>query len=393
MIKNKILFFHLVVQVLFVGLMLGLYRTALPALSEIEFNVPKDSYILLSIFIFSFGLVKGIANYYAGIFCDSLGRKKVLFWGWVIAIPAPLIVFYSQNWNYIAISTAIIGIQQGLTWSASQIAMVDVTNQEKRGFAVGVNEFAGYFGVTIGGIIISYFTDLYDIRSSILIISIIFLIFTIIQTLNFIEETYPNNLNNDENKLSKKDVFYKVSWGSKPLFAYSQVGHIEKFIDVTVWVFVPIYLFNQGISIIDISILVGIYTITWGILQIFSGYYSDIFGRNKLILIGMFLCAISISILPSINSILIYCINFFILGLGMALLYPSISAAVNDHTEEEWRASALGVYRFWRDTGYASGAILIGIISSLSEITTGFYFVTLSLVISNLILLLVVSKK
>ena len=170
MIKNKILFFHLVVQVLFVGLMLGLYRTALPALSEIEFNVPKDSYILLSIFIFSFGLVKGIANYYAGIFCDSLGRKKVLFWGWVIAIPAPLIVFYSQNWNYIAISTAIIGIQQGLTWSASQIAMVDVTNQEKRGFAVGINEFAGYFGVTIGGIIISYFTDLYDIRSSILII-------------------------------------------------------------------------------------------------------------------------------------------------------------------------------------------------------------------------------
>ena len=373
MIKNKILFFHLVVQVLFVGLMLGLYRTALPALSEIEFNVPKDSYILLSIFIFSFGLVKGIANYYAGIFCDSLGRKKVLFWGWVIAIPAPLIVFYSQNWNYIAISTAIIGIQQGLTWSASQIAMVDVTNHEKRGFAVGVNEFAGYFGVTIGGIIISYFTDLYDIRSSILIISIIFLIFTIIQTLNFVEETYPNNLNNDENKLSKKDVFYKVSWGSKPLFAYSQVGHIEKFIDVTVWVFVPIYLFNQGINIIDISILVGIYTITWGILQIFSGYYSDILGRNKLILI--------------------YCINFFILGLGMALLYPSISAAVNDHTEEEWRASALGVYRFWRDTGYASGAILIGIISSVSEITTGFYFVTLSLVISNLILLLVVSKK
>ena len=164
--KKYSLLVNLLLQVLFVGILLGLFRTAIPALSESIFNVPKNSFIFLCTFIIAFGLIKGIANYYAGILADKYNRKIILLYAWIIVLPVPFIIYFATNWYYIILATFIMGINQGLAWSVTQISSVDITKDEKRGFAVGLNEFSGYLGVAIGGILVSYMTSLLPIKAA-----------------------------------------------------------------------------------------------------------------------------------------------------------------------------------------------------------------------------------
>ena len=387
--KNSLLM-NFLLQVMFVGILLGLFRTAVPALSESIFNVPKNSFIFLSTFVIAFGLIKGVSNYYAGIFADKYNRKNVLLAGWIVALPVPFIIYFATSWYYIIAATFIIGINQGLTWSVTQISSVDITNKENRGFVVGLNEFSGYFGVAIGGILISYMTSLFPIKLSLFIFSIIFILIALLYCLFLIKDT--KKYANISHNIDPKNIFLYVTWTNKKLFAYSQAGHIEKFIDTCIWIFFPIYLFNYGVTLLNISYIVGVYALTWGILQIFSGLYSDYIGRNILIVVGMLICAITLPLcLLSLNISWWITCSFF-LGLGMALLYPSISSAVNDNCDDNWRASAIGIYRFWRDTGYATGALLIGIISSLYNIEAAFIFVSVSMILSTLILILTLKK-
>ena len=387
--KNSLLM-NFLLQVMFVGILLGLFRTAVPALSESIFNVPKNSFIFLSTFVIAFGLIKGVSNYYAGIFADKYNRKNVLLAGWIVALPVPFIIYFATSWYYIIAATFIIGINQGLTWSVTQISSVDITNKENRGFVVGLNEFSGYFGVAIGGILISYMTSLFPIKLSLFIFSIIFILIALLYCLFLIKDT--KKYANISHNIGPKNIFLYVTWTNKKLFAYSQAGHIEKFIDTCIWIFFPIYLFNYGVTLLNISYIVGVYALTWGILQIFSGLYSDYIGRNILIVVGMLICAITLPLcLLSLNISWWITCSFF-LGLGMALLYPSISSAVNDNCDDNWRASAIGIYRFWRDTGYATGALFIGIISSLYNIEVAFIFVSVSMILSTLILILTLKK-
>ena len=387
--KNSLLM-NFLLQVMFVGILLGLFRTAVPALSESIFNVPKNSFIFLSTFVIAFGLIKGVSNYYAGIFADKYNRKNVLLAGWIVALPVPFIIYFATSWYYIIAATFIIGINQGLTWSVTQISSVDITNKENRGFVVGLNEFSGYFGVAIGGILISYMTSLFPIKLSLFIFSIIFILIALLYCLFLIKDT--KKYANISHNIDPKNIFLYVTWTNKKLFAYSQAGHIEKFVDTCIWIFFPIYLFNYGVTLLNISYIVGVYALTWGILQIFSGLYSDYIGRNILIVVGMLICAITLPLcLLSLNISWWITCSFF-LGLGMALLYPSISSAVNDNCDDNWRASAIGIYRFWRDTGYATGALFIGIISSLYNIETAFIFVSVSMILSTLILILTLKK-
>ena len=388
--NKKSLLVNFLLQVMFVGILLGLFRTAVPALSESIFNVPKNSFIFLSTFVIAFGLIKGVSNYYAGIFADKYNRKSVLLAGWVVALPVPFIIYFATSWYYIIAATFIIGINQGLTWSVTQISSVDITNKENRGFVVGLNEFSGYFGVAIGGILISYMTSLFPIKLSLFIFSIIFILIALLYCLFLIKDT--KKYANISHNIDPKNIFLYVTWTNKKLFAYSQAGHIEKFIDTCIWIFFPIYLFNYGVTLLNISYIVGVYALTWGILQIFSGLYSDYIGRNILIVVGMLICAITLPLcLLSLNISWWITCSFF-LGLGMALLYPSISSAVNDNCDDNWRASAIGIYRFWRDTGYATGALFIGIISSLYNIEAAFIFVSVSMILSTLILILTLKK-
>lgn len=389
--KKYALLVNLLLQVMFVGILLGLFRTAIPALSESIFNVPRDSFIFLSMFIVAFGVVKGIANYYAGVFADKYNRKIILIIGWLVAIPVPFIIYFSTNWNFIILATFIIGINQGLTWSVTQISSVDITESERRGLSVGLNEFSGYFGVAVGGILVSYMTMLLSVKLALFSFSLIFILIAILYCIFLIEDTkkYANVIRQD----NPQNIFFYVTWKNKRLFAYSQAGHIEKFVDTCVWIFFPIYLFNNGITLIEISYIVGTYAFTWGVLQIFSGLYSDYIGRNILIVAGMLICSIFLPMCLLSLEFNWWLICSFFLGLGMALLYPSISSAVNDNCEDTWRATGIGIYRFWRDTGYATGALGLGLVTSLLNIEAGFIFVSISMIMSVLILILILRVK
>ena len=381
---------NLLLQVLFVGILLGLFRTAIPALSESVFLVPKNSFIFLSTFIIAFGIIKGIANYYAGVFADKYNRKTVLLLGWLVAFPVPFIIYFATNWYYIILATFIIGINQGLTWSVTQISSVDITKNENRGFIVGLNEFSGYFGVAIGGILVSYMTSLLTVKIALFLFSILFILIATLYCIFLVKET--KSYANIAFGKNPKNVFLYVTWTNKKLFAYSQAGHIEKFVDTCIWIFFPVYLFNNGVTLIEISYIVGTYTFTWGIFQIFTGLYSDYVGRNLLIISGMLICSIVLPLcLLSLEFSWWMTCSFF-LGLGMALLYPSISSAVNDNCDDSWRASAIGIYRFWRDTGYATGALGLGIVTSLVNIEAGFIFVSFSMILSTLILIFTLKK-
>ena len=389
--KNYSLLANLILQVLFVGILLGLFRTAIPALSESIFNVPKNSFMFLSTFIIAFGVIKGVSNYFAGIFADKYNRKNVLLIGWLIALPVPFIIYLATNWYYIILATFIIGINQGLTWSVTQIASVDITKYERRGFVVGLNEFSGYFGVAIGGILVSFMVSIMSIKIALFSFSLIFILIASLYCIFLIKDTKKYaNISSEKNP---KNIFSYVSFRNKKLFAYCQAGHIEKFIDTCVWIFFPIYLFNNGITLLDISYIVGTYTFTWGVLQIFSGLYSDYIGRNLLIITGMLICSISLPLCLLSLEFSWWIICSFFLGLGMALLYPSISSAVNDNCEDSWRATGIGIYRFWRDTGYASGAFGLGLVASIINIEAGFIFVSLCMLISALVLILNVEKN
>ena len=389
--KKYALLVNLLLQVMFVGILLGLFRTAIPALSESIFNVPRDSFIFLSMFIVAFGVVKGIANYYAGVFADKYNRKIILIIGWLVAIPVPFIIYFSANWNFIILATFIIGINQGLTWSVTQISSVDITESERRGLSVGLNEFSGYFGVAVGGILVSYMTMLLSVKLALFSFSLIFILIAILYCIFLIEDTkkYANIIRQD----NPQNIFFYVTWKNKRLFAYSQAGHIEKFVDTCVWIFFPIYLFNNGITLIEISYIVGTYAFTWGVLQIFSGLYSDYIGRNILIVAGMLICSIFLPMCLLSLEFNWWLICSFFLGLGMALLYPSISSAVNDNCEDTWRATGIGIYRFWRDTGYATGALGLGLVTSVLNIEAGFIFVSISMILSVLILILILRVK
>ena len=389
--KNYSLLANLLLQVMFVGILLGLFRTAIPALSESTFNVPKNSFLFLSTFIIAFGVIKGVSNYFAGIFADKYNRKSVLLIGWLIALPVPFIIYLATSWYYIILATFIIGINQGLTWSVTQIASVDITKYERRGFVVGLNEFSGYFGVAIGGILVSFMVSIMPIKIALFSFSLIFILIAFLYCIFLIKDTKKYaNISSEKNP---KNIFSYVSFRNKKLFAYCQAGHIEKFIDTCVWIFFPIYLFNNGITLIDISYIVGTYAFTWGVLQIFSGLYSDYIGRNLLIITGMLICSISLPLCLLSLEFSWWIICSFFLGLGMALLYPSISSAVNDNCEDSWRATGIGIYRFWRDTGYASGAFGLGLVTSIINIESGFIFVSFCMLISALVLILNVKKN
>ena len=389
--KNYSLLANLILQVMFVGILLGLFRTAIPALSESIFNVPKNSFMFLSTFIIAFGVIKGVSNYFAGIFADKYNRKNVLLIGWLIALPVPFIIYLATNWYYIILATFIIGINQGLTWSVTQIASVDITKYERRGFVVGLNEFSGYFGVAIGGILVSFMVSTMSIKIALFSFSLIFILIASLYCIFLIKDTKKYaNISSEKNP---KNIFSYVSFRNKKLFAYCQAGHIEKFVDTCVWIFFPIYLFNNGITLLDISYIVGTYAFTWGVLQIFSGLYSDYIGRNLLIITGMLICSISLPLCLLSLEFSWWIICSFFLGLGMALLYPSISSAVNDNCEDSWRATGIGIYRFWRDTGYASGAFGLGLVASIINIEAGFIFVSLCMLISALVLILNVEKN
>lgn len=401
-------FLHQLLQVLLVGFTIGMTRTVLPALSESEFGVSKTSFLLLTAFVVAFGVVKGVMNFVAGSLSERIGRKQVLLLGWLIALPIPWMIWYAPSWSWVVAATVLLGINQGLTWSMTQTSQLDITRLDERGLTLGLNEFAGYVGVALAGIITAYLASLLGAREGLLVFGLIITVSALILTHLWVQETlpwakteaarhnmgatlisaarprYPQNVTSTPGTW---EIFTLVSWRDKRLFALSQAGLVEKFVDALVWVFYPAFLYQQGVNLTNIGWIIGVYGLVWGISQLFTGRLSDRIGRHRPNVWGMWLCGTGVTLMVLDQGIGWWMVSAALTGFGMALLYPNLSAAVADISHPSWRGSAIGIYRFWRDLGYAIGALGLGLAAQFSgQMQAAFWFVAFFMFASGTLL-------
>jgi MFS family permease len=392
---NLAQFAHQLLQVLLVGLTLGMMRTVVPALAEAEFGVPKNSFALLSAFVVAFGLVKGVLNFVAGRLSERIGRKRVLLIGWLVALPIPPMIYYAPSWAWIVGATVLLGVNQGLTWSMTQTAKLDITRIDQRGLTIGLNEFAGYLGVAAAGIITAYLATALGARAGLLAFGMVVVVLALVLTIVWVKDTLPwakaESLQRAEgapvNTLTTMEVFALMSWRDKRLMALCQAGLVEKFVDALVWVFYPVFLYQRGVSLPNIGWIVGTYGLVWGGSQLFTGRLSDRIGRHRLNVWGMALCGAGVAMMPLYTGMAWWSLSAALTGFGMAMLYPNLSAAVADIAHPSWRGSAIGIYRFWRDLGYGIGALGLGLTASASGgLEVAFWFVAISMFASAAVL-------
>ncbi len=390
-------------QVFFVGLTIGMMRTVIPALAEEEFGVAEGSFMLLTAFVVAFGIVKGALNFVAGRLSERMGRKNVLLLGWLSAIPIPFMILYAPTWGWIVAATVLLGVNQGLAWSMTQTAKMDITRADERGFTMGMNEFSGYVGVAVAGIVTGYMAAAFGPRVGLLIFGLVVIALAILMTVLLVRETldwakaegarhaagrndgpvarYPQNIADSP---TTWQVFTLMSWRDRRMAAFSQAGLVEKFVDALVWVFYPVFLYQQGLSLAAIGWVVGIYGFVWGGSQFATGRLSDHVGRMKPIVWGMWICGAGVALTLLGQGVFWWSFAAAVTGFGMALLYPNLSAAVADIAHPNWRGSAIGTYRFWRDLGYGIGALGLGIVAHVGgTVDWGFWFVAIAMFLSG----------
>ena len=362
---------QLLLQVFFVGATLGLFRTVIPALSESRFGVPAGDFFLLSSFIVVFGLVKSTFNFLSSYFSDHYGRKRMLVTGWLIALPIPWIAAHAPDWTGIIAATFLLGINQGLCWSMSQIMKIDLTPRRRHGLMMGMNETLGYCGVAISAYLSTWLTiSLGSLDKAILWMGTFVVLLALIDSLLFCGETRPSTRERSADTPADNTtggLFIRVSFRHMQTASLCLAGLVEKFVDVLVWLIYPVFLYRQGVKLLDIALITGVYAATWGISQTFTGSASDRFGRRSLIVLGMSLCALGcVTTLLSMQPWW-WILNAFVIGIGMAMLYPTLGATVSDYSSAARRGAILGIYRFWRDAGYFFGALLFATVATLSR--------------------------
>ncbi|MEW6729949.1 MAG: MFS transporter [Acidobacteriota bacterium] len=362
----------------FVGGMVGLERTVLPLIAERDFSLASKSAILS--FIVSFGIVKAITNLISGRYSDIVGRKRLLILGWLFGLPVPFIVMWAPSWSLITAANVLLGINQGLCWSTTVIMKIDLVGPKRRGFAMGLNEFAGYSAVAFAAFVSGYLASLYGLRPVPFYLGVVFAVTGLVLSAVVVRDTTQHAREEAQNHqgdsipaLSFREVFALTSYRDFRLFACSQAGLVNNLNDGMAWGLFPLFFAAANLSIERIGILAAIYPVVWGISQIVTGTASDQWGRKWMIAVGMWIQAAGIGLIvlaptlvkQSDSIYLLWVLAAGLLGLGTAFVYPTLLAAIGDVVHPGWRASAVGVYRMWRDLGYAIGALLAGIIADL----------------------------
>lgn len=398
-------FLHQLLQVLLVGMTIGMMRTVVPALAEADFGVPRGSFLLLTSFVVAFGIVKAALNFVAGRLSERLGRQRVLLIGWLFAWPVPFLVWFAPDWNWIIAATVLLGINQGLTWSMTQASKLDIGHSEERGLTIGLNEFAGYGGVALAGIITAYLAARFGARDALFGFGCAAIGLATFLTILWIKDTRPwaeaESARHREGAESRRarypvglpakpgtwDIFAIMTWRDRRLASISQAGLVEKFVDALVWVIYPVYLYERGVALPDIGLIIGVYGLVWGGSQLLTGPLSDRIGRHLPNVWGMWICGAGVALLPLGDGVAWWSLSAGLSGFGMALLYPNLLAAVADVSHPDWRGSAIGIYRFWRDLGYAIGALGLGLAAHWSgDIAAAFWFVAISMFVSGALL-------
>ena len=332
-------------------------------------------------------------NFVAGFWAEKIGRKPVHVAGWLIALPIPVLFYFAQSWAWVVFATVLLGINQGLTWSMSQTAKLDFTTANERGLTIGLNEFAGYTGVALGGIASAYISQWLGLKIGLLTLGGLIIVFALLFTcINIVEtkpwvtqQSQPNASTRPTDSVSIWHVFKQMSWKNSRLLAITQAGCIEKFVDALVWIVYPVYLYQKTQDLTLTGWIISIYGLVWGVSQLITGHWSDRFGRQRINVLGMSITTLGVMLMPWFETSLGWSITAAITGFGMALLYPNLSAAIVDLSKPQWRATAMGIYRFWRDMGYAIGALVLGLSAAwFQDLTAAFWVVGVSMTASTI---------
>lgn len=351
----------------FVGGMVGIERTVVPLIGAEEFKLSSTTLVVS--FIVSFGVVKACANLVSGQLADSWGRKRVLVAGWLVGLPVPFLIIWAPNWGWVIAANALLGINQGLAWSMTVIMKIDLVGPKSRGLAVGLNEFAGYLAVGVTAFLTGYLASEYGLRPVPIYLGVAYAVVGAALSIFLVRDTREHvrlevsSHARQPASISFREVFVLVSFKDRNLFAASQAGLVNNLNDGMSWGIFPLFFASFGLAIERIGILKAVYPATWGILQVATGPLSDRWGRKGLIVAGMWVQAAGLFLTAATRHFEWWLAGSLLLGLGTAMVYPSLIAAVSDGSHPSWRARSLSVYRFWRDLGYAIGALSAGIIA------------------------------
>lgn len=396
-------FLILVLVNAFVGAMIGLEQTVVPLVGKDEFGIESGAIIVS--FIASFGAVKAVLNLVAGNLSDKWGRKNALVLGWLFGLPVPIILLFAPDWNWTIFANILLGVNQGLAWSMTVNMKIDLVGKSQRGLALGLNEFAGYVAVAVIGFLTGYLASTFGLKPYPFYLGIIFAILGLAiswiivkDTRKFtkleIKEDASESLKQENivNDPSFKEVFLQTSWTNHTLMAISQAGLINNLIFGVTWGLFTLYFASFAIGISEIGFLKALHPGIWGVLQLLTGTFSDRVGRKVLIYPGMIIQGIGVWVVLFANFYWGWITGMSLLGVGTALVYPTLLAAISDVANPKWRATSLGVYRFWRDLGFVFGAIGIGFLADIFGLNIAFHLVAFLGIASGIFVLTVMKE-
>jgi MFS family permease len=372
-----------------VGGMIGQERTVLPLLAERTFGLQAFTSTLT--FILAFGAVKAATNFAAGTMSDRYGRKPVLVAGWTIGLPVPLLLIWAPSWTWVIVANVLLGVNQGLTWSATVIMKIDLAGPERRGLAMGLNEAAGYGAVAVTALATGWIAAEHGLRPGPFLLGVAYAALGLGLSTVFVRETrgHAHHEATDTTtagaSLSTREVFKLTSFHEPALSAVCQAGLVNNLNDGLAWGLFPLLFAAQGLNTGSIGALVALYPAVWGLGQLATGPLSDRWGRKRLIVAGMLTQAAALAAVATASSFAIWAVATATLGLGTALVYPTLLAAIGDVAHPRWRASAVGIYRLWRDSGFAVGALMAGIIADTISLTAAIWTVAAVTAASGLV--------
>ncbi|GAA3550347.1 MFS transporter [Amycolatopsis ultiminotia] len=360
-----------------VGGELGQERTVLPLLAEQTFHL--TGYTFLLTYVLAFGITKAATNYVAGAFSDRYGRKPVLLAGWLIALPVPLMLIWAPSWGWVVAANVLLGVNQGLTWSTTVIMKIDLAGPARRGLAMGLNEAAGYIAVAVTALATGYLAARYGLRPAPFLLGLAYAALALGLATFAVRETREHARLEAAQHTARADgrhdhlhagltdnqVFAHTSLREPALSAASQAGMVNNLNDGLAWGLFPILFATAGLSVARIGILAALYPAVWGLGQLVTGPLSDRWGRKHLITAGMLVQAVALALIAVADVFAVWAVAAVVLGVGTALVYPTLLATIGDVAHPAWRARAVGVYRLWRDGGFAVGALLAGIVADL----------------------------
>ena len=365
--ENLLQFTILVMVNAFVGGMVGMERAVLPLIATKTFGMNAQTGILS--FIIVFGISKAISNYFSGKLANKYSRKRVLVVGWLFALPVPWLLMWAPTWEWILVANVFLGVSQGLTWSSTVVMKIDLVGDKNRGLAMGLNEFSGYLSVAAVAALTGYVAHKWGIRTYPFYIGIFLSVLGLLVSVVWVKDTAKHvSIEAEKNSTPLlNNIFIDTTWRHKQLGSVTQAGIVNNLNDGMIWGLLPVYLSNLSFSLSEIGVIAGTYPAVWGLGQLLTGKMADKVSGKKMLFAGMLIQGVALAAMPLIHTMELWIVVSALLGAGTAMVYPTFLVTIANNTHPTDRAESMGIFRFWRDSGYAIGAVLTGIVAEVSN--------------------------